>query len=310
MNLFSILASGNRLLKEEHVSATLGWLLDPSQDHGLGYEFVWRVLKAVFPSSPLEKELDSNCGYRGLTIRDRTRLTIGVELEKEVKAGNHNRSIDIVLNVAESYLVAIENKINVIATQQGQIKEEALGLLNHENTMDKQVYLIYLVPGKGLAKANEELQELPTQVHANVLAWEGENSMVSIIQNVLKEESCGLIDPIPSECVFILKSLSRFAENKFTYPIRAIAIDERGGDYEIMYRGYIELKNAGKDGYVGYQGGLTVLRNDIVEANDDLVKRERLLNNRPYKWVSQLANHTRNNWIPYLEFIKEFEPII
>lgn len=311
MNLFSILSSGNRLLKEEHISAVLGWLLDPTQDHGLGYVFLSKFIQLAFPDSPLSVEIDSAGKYSGLTIRDRAKLLVSVELEKEVKVNEHNRSIDIVINVSDRFLIAIENKINTIAAQHGQLSEEAQGILRDEKSVNKQVYMIYLVPDKGLNAAKQEIASIPAGIESHILTWDGDNSVISLIRQILQDETCGLIDPLPSESLFILKSLCIFAENKFSYPVQTMAAASRGGSYEKLYRGFIELKNEEKDGYIGYYGGLVVLRNDIHEAKSDITKRERLLNNRPYKWIAQRTNdHDRNNWIAYLDFIKEFDPII
>lgn len=47
MNIFKVLANGDGRINEPNVSAFLGYLLDPYQDHGLGYEFLDRFLNKV-----------------------------------------------------------------------------------------------------------------------------------------------------------------------------------------------------------------------------------------------------------------------
>lgn len=42
MNIFKILANGKGSVNEENISAFLGYLLDPSGDHGLRHEFIKR----------------------------------------------------------------------------------------------------------------------------------------------------------------------------------------------------------------------------------------------------------------------------
>ncbi len=44
MNIFKILANGGGSISETNVSSFLGYLLDPSEDHALGYEFIKRFL--------------------------------------------------------------------------------------------------------------------------------------------------------------------------------------------------------------------------------------------------------------------------
>ena len=50
MNIFKILASGNGNISETNVSAFLGYLLNPNEDHGLKDEFVKLFLLSLFPT--------------------------------------------------------------------------------------------------------------------------------------------------------------------------------------------------------------------------------------------------------------------
>jgi hypothetical protein len=45
MNIFKILAQGDGTINEPNVSAFLGYLLDPNEDHGLGSKFLERFLQ-------------------------------------------------------------------------------------------------------------------------------------------------------------------------------------------------------------------------------------------------------------------------
>ena len=45
MNIFKILASGDGTINEPNVSAFLGYLLNPKEDHGLRDEFLKRVIR-------------------------------------------------------------------------------------------------------------------------------------------------------------------------------------------------------------------------------------------------------------------------
>ena len=44
MNIFKILANGDGKINEANISAFLGYLLDPYQNHSLGYEFLHRFI--------------------------------------------------------------------------------------------------------------------------------------------------------------------------------------------------------------------------------------------------------------------------
>jgi hypothetical protein len=45
MNIFSVLSMGKSRLRETSMSAMLAYLLNPNQDHGLGYRFLKSFLE-------------------------------------------------------------------------------------------------------------------------------------------------------------------------------------------------------------------------------------------------------------------------
>jgi len=310
VNLFDIMASGNRILKEEHISSVLAWILDPNHDHGLGYEPLKCLVAATFPGTPLAKSLEAS-SYTGLSIRERKRLSVSVELEKGVLYEGRSRSIDIVLSVDDKYVIAIENKISAAATQQRQVLEEAVGLSQDEAAATgKELYFIYLVPQKSMDHAKIECGLIPAEVYNAPLAWTGPGSLIEGMRELLVREGNGSTNPIPTESAFILKSFIRFANNGFSCSIAEPAENGTGSDYDTLVRGYLQLVSTVRDGYVGYQGGEKVLRNDLAEAAKDTAKKQWLLSDRPYKWSqSRRVNHKEGNWIALPELIKLFELI-
>src|SRR3989442_963956 len=58
MNIFTVLSQGKGRLNEENLSAMLGYLLTPSQTHGLGDTFLRPFLRAVADASGDVKRFD------------------------------------------------------------------------------------------------------------------------------------------------------------------------------------------------------------------------------------------------------------
>jgi len=306
MNIFEILASGNRILKEEHVSSTLAWFLDPYHDHGLGFEVLKRVVNQAFPGSPLHKAIEAG-EYSGLAIGDRVQLETIVELEKEVKCDGHNRSIDILVSVGNRYLMAIENKTNEASMQGDQVRQEAVGLQEHEDSKGRDIYFIYLVPAAAKAKAELKLETIPQGIQSKVLTWSGSQSIVTILQEILEDDGLGKISAISTESRYIIKSFTRFAANGFTYYLGTDKTASVGGEYDKMVQGYLEVAELQEKGFIGYYGGVVVLKNDLEEARTNPTKRKRLLSERPFKWAENRRDgHTKENWIPVSEIKKLF----
>jgi hypothetical protein len=306
MNIFEILASGNRILREEHVSSTFAWLLDPYHDHGLGFEVLKRVVTQAFPGSPLLGVIEAG-EYSGLAIRDRGQLETVVELEKEVNCDGHNRSIDILISIGDKYLLAIENKTSDASMQRDQVREEATGLFGHEDRNGRDIYFIYLVPVSGKKSAEQKLKTIPQGIQSKVITWSGPQSIVTILQEILADDSLGKISAISTESVFILKSFTRFATNGFTYFQGTDRAPSTGGEYDKIVQGYLEVVELQEEGFIGYYGGVGVLKNDLEEARTNPTKRQRLLSERPFKWViNRREGHTKENWIPIAEIIKIF----
>lgn len=303
MNIFEILASGNRGLKEEHISAALGWLFDPYHDHGLGLEVLKRTVSRAFPGSRLNKTIESQ-EYSGLKIRERSQLDVDIELEKAVVYDERSRSIDIVIDIDGDYLVAVENKITDGSMQKNQILEEAAGLLQHEDAKGKNLFFIYLIPQAPSKEAERELAKMPAETTSAILAWRGPGSMAEILREILAADSQGNISALSTETRFILKSFIRFIENGFSYyQWNGKTPGEK--EYDEVLQDIFEVVDKGRDGFIGYYGGMKVLLNDLEDAKTDLAKRERLLSNRPYKWAVSCRGK-KENWIPTDDFVSQF----
>ena len=303
MNIFEILSSGNNGLNEVHVSSILGWLLDPYHDHGLGIEVLKRLVSNLFKETSLDKEISAS-EYYGVEMKQRRRIETSVILEKDVycKESNKNRSIDVVIEINNKFILAIENKIRPSSKEHGQVLDEIRGLLDDPAYGGKELCFIYLV------KQDNELdyaaQELKTtlKVETKPLSWinkrnRDELSMSKILRDILVDHTQGKINPLPAETLFLLRSFIHFAENGFSYYLGS---DEQNNDRCF----FNDLENVNPSYFIGFQGGVKALESNLLEAKTNSNERQRLLFTRPYKIV---RNQPNDNWIPVKEFLGMFK---
>jgi len=306
MNIFEILSSGNNGLNEVHVSAILGWLLDPNHDHGLGVEVLKRIGSELFKDSPLDKGIQA-MAYSGIDMAERygrRRIDTCVEVEKEVLCTEtqKNRSIDVVVKIKDTFILAIENKIRSASKEHGQVSDEIAGLIEKEEDIASTdgLYFIYLVKkDTELPYADEELKKAP-KANKKSLPWISDNglSMSKILQDIVLDHTHGKINPIPTETLFLLRSFIRFVENGFTYYLpKNLPRNENSERYS-----FIDLKTFDRSWFVGFMGGIKALQKSISDQ-DSLFY---LLNDRPYQ-IS--PNKQSNNWIPIGEFLGYFKEL-
>jgi len=304
MNIFEILSSGNNGLNEVHVSAILGWLLDPNHDHGLGVEVLKRIGSELFKDSPLDKGIQA-MAYSGIDMAERferRRIDTCVEVEKEVLCSEtqKNRSIDVVIKIKDTFILAIENKIRSASKEHGQVSDEIAGLIEEEGDIASTdgLYFIYLVKkDTELPYADEELKKAP-KANKKSLPWISDNglSMSKILQDIVLDHTQGKINPIPTETLFLLRSFIRFVENGFTYYLpKNLPRNKNSERYS-----FSDLRTFDRSWFVGFMGGIKALQKSLSDQ-DSLFY---LLNDRPYK-IS--PNEQSNNWMPIGEFLECFK---
>lgn len=222
MNIFKVLASGKKSFQEETASAILAWLLNPSMEHGLGYIFISKFFKAVFSTLDNQAKQDqiSRKLVPKLRNRDENQSRLWIDIEYKVE----NADIDIVIEV-EDVIIAIENKIYASSATEGQLEREYKGLC--KKFSDSIIGMIYLVP----ISENIEILDAKIENHYNKLevnenhfkslvTWQNNNlnnipSIATIIEDILKDEHIGNIDPISEYTRHTLKALKSFISNEF-----------------------------------------------------------------------------------------------
>ena len=245
MNIFKILSSGDSKLKEPSISAFLGFLLDPVENHGLGSRILEFIIKPI--------AFKNKGAYNGLLLNDKIKeltkyFRTWVELEKGVKSEKRS-DIDILISMFDEkedseipkYIFSIENKIKKSA-----INKEGTQLSNQLSRLTKSleeeykikkvdnnfpyIGIIFITP-QGCNNAIEELETLEKEIKKNSaltikvftshLLWKNKNQdseeapLYDALSDLLKQESSGLIEPIHEYTKYTIKAFIQFIESNF-----------------------------------------------------------------------------------------------
>ena len=241
MNIFKTLASGSGSINEPNVSAFLGYLLNPKEDHGLGDTFLRKFLK------PLLEQNDNLEDMRDRNLSIRSNFEMEVLLEQAFpNDGVKKEVVDIVIlcykkesqqgqflaeNIIKEkqkgdgnpkHIFLIENKIQDSSTEQEQLerqfkqtveKLDKMGITNSENL----VSVIFVTPeGK---KSKEEFENFKkTNNSCCRLLWHTEkgDSISKFIKDIINEAS----KPIDAYCKYTLQAFLEFIESDFKSTIK------------------------------------------------------------------------------------------
>lgn len=257
MNIFKTLASGSGSINEPNVSAFLGYLLNPKEDHGLGDAFLKRFLQHLLENDKL-KFMN---GGGNLSIHSNFEFEVLLEQafkddDDDNNNGKGNQIVDIVILcykkkpqkgqfLAEEiikqkkegglpeHIFLIENKISDTAVREGQLKEQfdqTINKLTKLEIKDPQglVSVIFVTPGgKNSIKEFEDLKEADKKIH---LLWNKKDDKPSVsemIREIIENES----KPIDAYCKYTLKAFLEFIENGFKSTIIEEKEEKQGKDY-------------------------------------------------------------------------------
>lgn len=151
MNIFKILASGDGAIKEPNLSAFLAYLLNPKADHGLGSEFLRKVLQPFINEHIKESKEGKFLGSLWSTGKENedkddpyildmsinSRFNVDVVLEKALRRNQENKKIgktkeivDIIIKITRHQKGGNEN-VNYLFE-----KEDPIGLILLENKIN------------------------------------------------------------------------------------------------------------------------------------------------------------------------------
>lgn len=227
MNLFKILQNGSGQINESNVSAFLGYLLDPYEDHGLKFEFLGRFLTPLEVSQP--QDVSFNLEKQSIDVQ--------FEFETKNDETDQKRFVDIALHCYDNHpskksgknappllsseghpknVFLIENKISAKSFQKGQIRQQYLNSIKNEYFSTSTIYTVYITPDDQIFREEfEDFHENENKIH---LFWKSNNfkySIQEVLKEILFEESKGNIEAINQYTRHTLTSFIQFIENGF-----------------------------------------------------------------------------------------------
>jgi hypothetical protein len=220
MNIFKVLSSYDGKINEPNISAFWAYLLNPSEDHGIGYLFLNEIVK-LFDDNE-QKISDYLKDYFNYDIKVIPEYSVDIKFLKSTK---HRRDIDIVIEFYKSsdkeipdFSICIENKISDTSFNDlEQIYDEILGLEHEYDKINKgysTIYFLLICPTKN-NKIEISFSKEKT-IKKQFLLWKNSNNtVIEKLQTVLKYEKLGLVDPFSTEIKYLIKAFMSFAYNDF-----------------------------------------------------------------------------------------------
>jgi len=272
MNIFKILANGDGTINEANISAFLGYLLDPYQDHGLGHEFLKRFLDLIHPNVKInyykfDYEIEFEQAFRK---DDKKKEIVDIVIacfpikKQNLKESITKDSIESKRELERIYL--IENKVNTSSIKKGQMQNQFDSTIL-TLTLDKdKVFSVYLTPDDKSfhsefktfgghnrshfvwAFKNELIVnkgEIELDVEKNNEKILIQDSIYKIIKKLIEEESKGEIETINSYTKHTLISFIKFIENEFKSELQEKKDKQEGKfqkdifeDFDIFFEKY------------------------------------------------------------------------
>lgn len=233
MNIFTALSQGKGRLNEENLSAMLGFLLSPTKSHGFRDIFLQRFLKVVAEASGNNDRFADVLGRGSLIHAD-------VLLEYPYKLTDKKRRvIDIEIRIYEDALTAddtqtaelhrilIENKIRSSAADPTQLREEFEAVIQHVESDETQITMVFLTPSGNSSKLTEEYENLSLDLlgeHKKAwLYWVDDNDndhVVKLLRGLLKSELEAEIPPMSEYVRHTIKAFIVHISDNITESIK------------------------------------------------------------------------------------------
>lgn len=211
MNIFNVLSTGKSSLHEPSMSAMLAYLLNPNQDHGLNRKFLNAFLELA----------NINNIYKSF-IKN-TSIKFEIDLEVPYMHQGKRNDVDIQIKILDSsyqelHRIIIENKIKQAAANPKQLNAYYQAVINDINNddafnLDKKCLSIIFITPKPNKPLTDEFNNLDT-INKTWLYWNNQDTnqttIVTLIQEILKQEQLALISPINEYMRHTLKSFTYY----------------------------------------------------------------------------------------------------
>lgn len=285
MNIFKVLSRGDGTIQEPNITSVLSYLLDPTENHGLGNLFLKRFIERLQSDGNLKSfENELNIIKKSFENSD-TELNTFIEVEKRLEKVSENlelqkntRDLDVFIEIFKGSNILlrliIEIKIYKEAYTENQLND--IFVLAEDNFNDnKNIYLL-------IAPDSDKLKNKKFGNDKFIrLDWNSDLS--EIIIKILKNDNEGEISPVNLQTKDLLKSFNVFINDGFKdkehlYPdILSVAFEV--GDSKVEFNGSKILEFI-KD----------VLKQILKDKEDIQVKKEKIIEiNSKHKRLNDFA---------------------
>ena len=216
MNIFKALSEGNGRISETNITSFLNYLLDSANELNNSFFVLFaKLIDSQIENNKICDLLDINDkSIREQIINISDNYTVSSEPEYSIKNLDGRKQIpDILLRISSKRteediaFIIIENKISKSAIKKGQIEKQYEYFTKSEDYDEsKTVYSILITPDE---KIYEQLYRpaIEKNIRAIWLKWvnhsDNENSIESILRNLIKHEQNSDIEPIDPNTQFI-----------------------------------------------------------------------------------------------------------
>lgn len=275
MNIFKILANGDGTLNEANISAFLGYLLNPYQDHGLGFEFLTRFLELLEIEEFNPSKFDYGVYFeQAFREKDKSKKIVDIVLLCfESSLGDKKESF--VTNILKTskklkYIFLIENKINEGSIKSNQLDEQFNSTKKELGIEEEKIYSIYVTPEKENLKKEFDSFTSNNKFHLywNTENKENENTVYGLLKTLLEKESRGEIESVNDYTKQTINSFIHFIKNGFKSEEEEKRERKNNGTYT---QKFIDLNNE------------TRIKERLQDLVDYLVQQNKLVKNlNPY----------------------------
>ena len=229
MNIFKALSEGNGRISETNITSFMNYLLDSANELNNSFFVLFaKLIDSQIENNKICDLLDINeKSIREQIINISDSYTVSSEPEYSIKNLDGRKQIpDILLRISSKRteediaFIIIENKISRSAIKKGQIEKQYEYFTKSEDYDEsKSVYSILITPDE---KIYEQFYRpaIEKNIRAIWLKWvnhsDNENSIESILRNLIKHEQNSDIEPIDPNTQFIIKSFVHYLATEFS----------------------------------------------------------------------------------------------
>lgn len=222
MNIFKVLSRGHGRVSETNVSAFIGFLLNPNEQHGLGKEFLSRFLEVIKSKIEEDNEVFSSIYVNDQISKELVqKFNIDIAIEKLYKGAGR---IDIELSFEErkeyNPKVKFENNLTIgleLKINDSALKDEnqLLKYHNHLENKEGKTFLVLLALNSEYATKIFNKVKHETKTSSTEIVFTTWEDIQTVISDILDDHSKGNIDPIQQLSIQLLISLKQFIDSDF-----------------------------------------------------------------------------------------------